>query len=277
MPEASRAIGTLTRNQLFAALFLLAALNSMAGLAIKSVQQQGWADALMNLLGLSAIVWAGLVAGLHILIDAPPSPRPRSLDLWLSGLVGIVALLPIATASMVSLTVLALYGLTSSDRNSAIRRSSIIFLAMTGVLIWGRLVMAVFSRPLLDLDAMFVSGLLGSEHQGNMLWYQGDPTRLVVAPGCSSLQGMSLALLFWAIVNQLFKVPFGWRPALWCLAALAATIGINVLRIGAMLRFPAHLAEIHTGWGFHLSMWATLVAVGLICLFGARREVFRRD
>ena len=149
------------------------------------------------------------------------------------------------------------------------------FLAVTGALLWGRVFLALFSRPLLDLDATFVAGLIGSEHRGNMLWYAGGPTRLVVAPGCSSMQGLSLAVVLWAAINQFFEVRFGWKPALWCLAALAATVAINVLRIASMLRFPAHLEEIHNGWGYHLSMWLTLAAVAAICLWGARREVFR--
>jgi hypothetical protein len=43
-----------------------------------------------------------------------------------------------------------------------------------------------------------------------MLWYEGFPTRLVVAPGCSSMQGISLSILLWTTVNQLFEIPFGW-------------------------------------------------------------------
>jgi hypothetical protein len=60
------------------------------------------------------------------------------------------------------------------------------------------------------------------------------------------------------------------------LAAIGATIGVNVIRIGSMLSFPAHLDALHHGWGFHLFMWLTLIAVGAICLYGARRHVFAR-
>jgi exosortase/archaeosortase family protein len=147
---------------------------------------------------------------------------------------------------------------------------------MSGALLWGGLILLLFSRPLLDVDAIFVSGLLGTEHQGNLLWYEGGSTRLVVAPGCSSMQGISLALLFWVTVNQFFEVRFDRRAILCCLAALAATVLINVLRIGSMLVFPQHLDAIHHGWGFHFAMWATLLAVAAICVYGARREIFAR-
>jgi exosortase/archaeosortase family protein len=274
--DASPGIVALGRERLFAGLFFLATLNAVAGLAIKSVETQGWAGALTDLFGVSAVVWAALWAGIHILRGDPRHTELRTADPWMAAFAVLITILPFASASMVALSILATYGILTAGSSAAIRRSSIIFLAMSGALIWGRLVLAVFSRPLLDLDAIFVSTLLGSEHQGNMLWYQGQSTRLVVAPGCSSMQGMSLALLLWATINQLFEVRLDWKSSLWCLAALAVTILINVLRIGAMLIFPQHLEEIHTGWGFHLSMWATLIVVGLICLFGARREIFRR-
>jgi hypothetical protein len=54
------------------------------------------------------------------------------------------------------------------------------------------------------------------------------------------------------------------------------TIAINVVRIGSMLTFPAHLHELHNGWGLQLFMWMTLIAVAAICLYGARRHVFAK-
>jgi exosortase/archaeosortase family protein len=263
------------RNAFFLGLFLVAALNSFAGPAIRSVAEQGWAGALAGLFGISAILWAALAAGLKILADDPSREPLRPLDFPVAVLVAAAAAVPVATASMFGLTFLSLYAVATGGAGSPPRRAGIVFLAMTGALIWGRVLLATFSRPLLDLDALFVSAALGVEHRGNLLWSGDSLTRLVVAPGCSSMQGMSLALVFWATVNQLFEVPFGRRAAIACLLALAATVAINVLRIGAMLRFPEHLAAIHTGWGFHLSMWVTLAAVVAICLWGGRREIFR--
>lgn len=274
MPAIAQA--PLDRNGLFFGLFLLAALNGVAGTAVRTVQEVGWGVGLASLLGVSAVVWAALAAGLAILRGAR-GEGPRRGDAAVALTVAAVALIPAATASVAALTLLAAWAILTAAPGSPIRRAGIVFLAMAGALLWGRLILALFSGPLLDLDAAFVSGVVGAQQQGNMLWLdEGGGARLVVAPGCSSMQGMSLALLFWAMVNQLFGVRFGWKPALWCLAALAATVAINVARIGAMLRYPAHLDSIHTGLGYHLSMWLTLAAVAAICLWGARREIFGR-
>ncbi len=262
------------REQLFAGLYLLATLNAFTGHAVRTIEQRGLAGAAFELFGVSAILWAALAAGLAILCRVEGAPL-RAWDRPIAILVACAALVPTAPASSVALTLLAGWGIATALPRSALRRASIIFLAITGALLWGRLLLAMFSRPLLDIDAFFSAFLLDAHHQGNMLWKDGTPLKLVVAPGCSSMQGISLALVFWATVNQYFDVRFGWRAAGYALAAVAATVAINVLRIGAMLRWPHLLDAIHHGWGWHIAMWTTLLSVVAICVFGARREIFR--
>ncbi len=263
-----------TRSQLYLGLFLVAALNAFVGLGVREVEEVGIASAAFNLFGISAILWVALAAGLTILGGDSSDERPHSADLALAAAVLAATLFPAATASSVALSGVGLWAAWSAARDTPLRRAGIIFLAMTGALLWGRVLLAMFSRPLLDIDAIFVAGLLGVANQGNLIWSADRATQLLVAPGCSSMQGLSLALVLWATVNQYFRVPFGWKAALYCLAALAATVLVNVLRIGAMLHWPAHLEAIHHGWGFWLSMWTTLILVCAICLYGARREVF---
>lgn len=262
------------RNALFSGLFLLVGLNSLAGQVLRSLGEQDVLAAFGNLFGVSAIVWVALAAGISILYDGSKNEPVHRPDIAIAIAMALVVFLPMATASMIALTILSFYAILSASPASPLRRSGIIFLAMAGTLLWGRFILALLSRPLLDLDAAFVAALLGAQREGNMLWFADAPSRLIVAPGCSSMQGMSLAILLWATINQFFKVRFGWKPLLWCLAALAATVGINVLRIGAMLAFPAYHDAIHVGWGFHTAMWATLVAVAGICIYGAKREIF---
>lgn len=264
----------LSRAQLFYALFLIATLNGFVGMAVRAVEGFGWAAAAFDLFGISAILWVALAAGLKILGEDDGTQPLRRGDMPVAILLLLATLLPIAPASTVALTAAAFWAAVTALPGSPLRRAAIVFLAITGAILWGRLLLATFSRPLLDIDAIFVAGTLGVEHQGNMIWSADRATRLIVAPGCSSMQGMSLAIVFWATINQLFRVPFGWKAVGYCLAALAATIAVNVLRIGAMLRWPEHLDAIHHGWGMQIAMWTTLALVVGICLFGARREVF---
>lgn len=265
-----------TRNQLFAGLALLASLNAFAGNVAASVAELGLLNSAFALFGVSAILWVALAAALALLLGEAADSPPTGLD-WGAGVVVFgAALLPTATASGVALTGLALWAIVSGASRPRLRRAGLILLAMTGALVWGKLILAVFANPFLDMDVLFVSGLLGAEHDGNVIWREGGPMSLVVSTGCSSMNGVSIAIVFWATVNQYFGVPFGWRAAISGAAAIGATVLINVLRIGAMLTWPAHFHAIHEGVGSIVYMWVTLLAVVAICVWGGRREIFAR-
>ncbi|WP_166039698.1 hypothetical protein [Sphingosinicella sp. YJ22] len=272
--SAEARLPAVSRASLFFGLFLLATLNAFVGLALRHLEGMGFVAAALNLFGVSAILWAALAAGLSIAREGDATEPWRRGDALVAALVVAGALFPVPTASAVALTGASLWTVFTSAPGSPLRRSGLVFLAITGAVLWGRLLLALFSGPLLALDAVFVAGSLGVEHVGNTLWSTDRATRLIVAPGCSSMQGMSLAIVFWATVNQLFRVPFSWGAVAWCAAALAATVAVNVVRIGAMLSFPDHLEALHNGWGYSLFNWLTLVLVVAIVLFGARREVF---
>lgn len=268
----TRAFG---RAELFLALFLIATLNAFAEPALRQIEAAGPVRAALDLFGISAILWVALAAGLRILADDSGGAPWRRGDGPVGAMVLAAAAIPVPVASGLALTLAALWAIATTGPATPLRRSAIIFLAVTGTLVWGRLLLALFGRPLLDLDALFVSALLGAERAGNMIWSQEAAMRVIVAPGCSSLQGISLAVVFWATVNQTFAVPFDRRAIGYGLAALAATILVNVVRIAGLLHYPEHFASIHAGRVASLLMWLTLLLVAGICLFGARREIFR--
>jgi exosortase/archaeosortase family protein len=266
----------LTRPRLFFWLFLLAAGNALAGFALQFFHEHDLASSLGNLFGISAVVWVAAVAGLALLAE-PAAPAPvRRLDWAIAAMIAVGALIPLGPASSVALTLLSIYAILTNASGSALRRAAIIFLAITGMLIWGRLALALFSGPLLDADSFLVASLFGMGRVSNFISFADGSGQFAVAPGCSSLQGMSIAIVMWALVNQWFDVPFSRSALIALLAALTVTIAINVLRIGAIGLFPTHFDEIHTGIGWHLFSWLTLISVAGICLYGARREIFQR-
>ena len=266
----------LTRSRLFFWLFLLATANALTGFALQYFHEHDLVSSLGNLFGISAVVWVAAVAGLALLAErTAPAPIER-LDWAIAGMTAVAALVPFGPASSVTLTLLSIYAILTSAPGSTLRRAAIIFLAITGMLIWGRLALALFSGPLLDADSFLVASLFGMERVSNFISFADGSGQFAVAPGCSSLQGISIAIVMWALVNQWFDVPFTRAAFVALLAALAVTVAINVLRIGAIGLFPAHFDEIHTGIGWHVFSWLTLVSVAGICLYGARREIHQR-
>jgi exosortase/archaeosortase family protein len=269
--------GRVRRQDLFLGLVSLAALNAFAGVGIVTLRERGLAYSIFELFGISAIVWLALAAALALLLRRRGRPEaPRRWDWAVAVSVLLAALAPSGAAGAAGLTLLALYMIATTAAGSPERGAGFICLAMAGSLLWGRVVLAMFSGPLLGLDANLVGWLFGARQVANVVSFVDGSGRIVVAPGCSSWQGMSLALLFWVTVNEYYRVPFGWRAAGWCAAALAATIAVNVARMGAMILYPKHIAAIHHGWGWHFFMWTTLVAVVGICLWGARDAIRER-
>ncbi|MDB5698184.1 MAG: hypothetical protein JWN69_988 [Alphaproteobacteria bacterium] len=274
--STARAGARLARPKLFLWLFLLAISNALLGFALQFYYAHDLASSLGNLFGISAIVWVAAAAGIALLVQPALQEPVRRLDLWMAGLIAAAVLVPIGPASSGALTLLSLYAIATSARGSNLRRAAIIFLAITGMLIWGRLVLALFSGPLLDADSFLVASLFGIGRVSNFISFADGSGQFAVAPGCSSLQGMSVAIVMWALVNQCFEVPFRRAALMALLAAFMVTIAINVLRIGAIGLFPAHFDQIHTGVGWHVFSWLTLISVAGICLYGARREIFQR-
>ena len=83
-----------------------------------------------------------------------------------------------------------------------------------------------------------------------------------------------MAIVFWVTVNQWLKVQLTLRSVIWCVLAIVAAFGINILRIAALVHFPLYYQEIHVGWGAQLASFSTMIAIAVIVLCGARREVF---
>jgi exosortase/archaeosortase family protein len=266
----------LTRSRLFFWLFLVAAGNALTGFGLQFYHEHDLASSLGNLFGISAVVWVAAAAGL-VLLAEPTAPAPvERLDWAVAAMTAVAALVPLGPASSVALTLLSIYAILTSASGSTLRRAAIIFLTITGMLSWGRLALALCSGPLLDADSFLVASLFGMGRVSNFISFADGSGQFAVAPGCSSLQGMSVAIVMWALVNQWFEVPFSRSALVALLAALTATVAINVLRIGAIGLFPAHFEEIHTGIGWHVFSWLTLISVAGICLYGARREISQR-
>ncbi len=262
------------RPRLFLWLFLIAALNGLAGFALSAIAVAGWAGAALDLFGISAILWMALAAGLQLLRAAPRGEPATRRDFLVAALGLLAVALPSATISSGALTLFALHAFITAAAGSPLRRAAIVFLAVSGATLWGRLVLAAFSHPLLDLDAFLVSRIAGVAQEGNLIAFADGSGTMAVAPGCSSLQGISLALVFWATVNQWFEVRFSRRSLAWLGAAVAATVAVNVLRIAALAHFPAHFDSIHGGLGWHAAAWTTMILVAVLCVYGARREIF---
>jgi exosortase/archaeosortase family protein len=95
----------------------------------------------------------------------------------------------------------------------------------------------------------------------------------VILPACSSLANMSLAFLCWVTISQLVRHKWRFQDLLWCFAACASVVTVNVTRMSLMALSPAHYHAIHSEAGDMFTSWIILVLTVGISLLGLKREI----
>ena len=264
------------RDQFFAGLFIVAAANGLVATVIEAVHALGWSGALLQTFNVSALVWFACIAAPALILKSDAGETIKRVDLVIAALVLGLALVPLGKASWFAVSVMALYLLAASRPESLRWRSALIMLALTGPMLWGPILMGTIGLFFVRADAILVAMLIGTERFGNVVRFVDASGTFQITPGCSSLEGMSLAILAWVTTTQL--VNHTWRRIdyLWCLAAAGSVLIINIVRLSLIGSFPKHFDVLHGPVGEAVLAWVLLGAVVTICLLGVRRELFAR-
>ena len=272
-PLALRA--SMPRNEFFAGLFILGCANGIGARAIESVNQHGWAGALIGTFEISLIVWFSCFAGIAF-IFRDTAANIRAFDVIIGAGFLLLVILPIGGLSWLAVTALSLYVLVFTNASSALRKGAVILLATTVPMLWSRLLFHFFANRILEIDAAFVGWLLGTPRTGNIIGFADQSGNLAILPPCSSLGNVSLAILCWVTMSR--SVRHRWSPhdIFWCLFACGSVVTLNVTRISLMGLSRSHYEVIHSQWGDTV---VNIIILGLtvcISLLGVRRELFSR-
>jgi exosortase/archaeosortase family protein len=261
------------RGAAYAFIWLLLTLNALPTFIGEAVRAHGWIVAAFNLFDVSAIVWMALAAGLALAWR-----EDRALDASDKSLIAaavLVALVPVPSLSAAFLTIISACAVARAAKGTALFRAAAVFLGLSTFLFWGRLLLALGAGPLLGADAQFVGLISGMPVRGNMVGF-ADGTHFLIAPGCSSLHGVSLALILWTTALAWFDL----RPtrALWLTlaAAVIASVAVNGVRLTAIAWSPASFDYWHNGGGAMLFGWIALLAIGGVVFLGLRSALDAR-
>jgi hypothetical protein len=266
----SRSLGV-SRGELFASIYILGCANGLLARAVQSIHGHGWLDAAVDTFDVSIIVLVACLAGLSlILVDR--TGEVRTTDLVLSSMLLLLIALPIGATSWLAVTILSLYVLVWGQAVDSRRRGAIILLAVTVPMLWSRLIFNLFARFILELDAILVGWVLGTNRTGNVVEFADHSGSLAIFPGCSSFANVSLALLCWVAVSQ--YVEHKWRPQdiFWCFLACLSVVAVNVLRISLMGINESHYLMLHSPPAEILLSIVMLSLVVSISLAGTRHD-----
>jgi hypothetical protein len=271
----------MSRDHFFCGLFILAAANGLEASVVGSVLTHGWFNALLDLFGVSAVVWIACFAAANLLYGSRLNEMITTLDAVVGLAVLALTILPFERVSWFALTALSLYMLWASSAQSLRRRGALIALAITGPMLWGPALMLICGPTILKGDAVLVSGLIGTEHVGNVflgaIGSDGSPTRYMVYPDCSSLRGMSIAVLAFVTITNVLGITWSARHFVFGVFATLSVLVVNVTRLSLIGLFPAYFSAIHGMPGSAIAAWLSLALVIAISLVGVGREAFARS
>jgi exosortase/archaeosortase family protein len=268
---------SMTRDELFAGLCILACANGLWGRVIMAVREGGWQGAVFSL-DISAFVLFACVGAVWLLLR-DRNGEIRSGDLAVAVALIIFIVLPIPALGWMALTGLSLYILLFSNGSSSRKRGAILMLAITVPMLWTPLLIQFFEGPVLGLDASLVAWLIGSHRTGNMVAFSQGSGYVQIAPACSSITNLALAFLCWVGVMQWANRRLSPEDILWALLVCSSAVAINVMRIALV----AHSREYYEV--FHDQYWdltsaianvVTMAAASGFSVLGARRELFSR-
>ncbi|WP_029004184.1 hypothetical protein [Azorhizobium doebereinerae] len=258
------------RKDLFAALATLGFANGLVIRVSDSGLARGWTAALMDTFDISPIVWVAMAMAVARLREGGDERASRP-DMAVGLLCLAACLVPVAQASWLAMTGLGLYLAWAPAREPALRDGGRLLLAITIPMLWSRLLLSAFSGPVLTAEAALVASLVGTEHVENAVLYPGGSGVLWIAPTCSSLVTVALALLCWVAFMVGARSPWSARAAGWGLLACLAAMALNVARLAVLALNPAEHAVLHGPVGNAAMNWLTTAALLAVCWVGVRR------
>ena len=268
-------VQAISRGQWFGMTFLLLSMNGAARLAATTIIQEGGLVAAVNLFGVSAIIWMAVAAGASLSFNDPDKTPLGRTDVVAVAAAITLMIIPVAPLSSVALTALGAWVVIRTRRDRPLRRGALIFIAITGSLLWGRALLAAGSDLFLSWDGRIAGLVAGTGGTANVVQFANNAGTYYVAPGCSSLQGISLAIVLWVTVVQYYNLTIGRRALITLGAAITGAIVANVLRLAAIASWPAHFDSLHAGLGATVFGWLGLFLIIAAVGIGLRHALFR--
>ena len=257
---------------------ILLVLNIAQWKAQSAIANDGILVAAFNLFDISAIVWVATAAAASLLIKAPEADMqaPRLSDWLVLAACIVAALIPSTPPAGIALTGLALWMIVKGSHLE--RRAGYISAAVAGGLVWGHVLLKFFGDRILQFDGKIVGLLSGTGGFSNVVYFNDGQQHdfFLVAPGCSSLHGISLGFVLWITIIQYFEIRIDRRALVILAIAILSAIAINIVRLAALANFPDHFDLIHTGWIADMVGFATLLVFISTYWIGFGRTIAHR-
>ncbi len=262
-----------SRGTLLGSLAAAGLANGLLNRVIDAVASEGLAGGIAGTFGISALVW--IAASICVAQAWTAKPEPAGAwDIACAWIAAAMLCVPSDIVSWVTVSGVALYFIRRTTPSSALRRAAVILLAITIPCFWSRILFALLSDTILAADAFLVSTAIGTERSGNVFETADGTGAIWIAPGCSSLANVSLAILCWTLFvnarpgNRIKAT----NAVVWCGLSATVVIAINVGRMALVGLEPQFYEAVHGRVGSAIAGWLTLGAMVAISFRGIRPQ-----
>jgi exosortase/archaeosortase family protein len=266
---------SISRDELFAGLYILGCANGLLGRTIYALNLEGWSGVVAGV-EMNVIVWGAAFAGLYLLITSSSRDQIQRLDLVVAAIFLPFVMVPSYPLSWVAVTGLSVYVLLFANNGSQRRRGALILLALAFPMLWSRLFFQLLARPLLALDATMVTWLLGTERIGNLVRFADDSGYMLITPACTTFGSISYTFLCWITVTQWANHRWSSKDLLWISLMFAGLIATNITRMAVTGLSSWHYEVFHNQWEEMILGTVVLCFIIGMSVMGARRELFSR-
>lgn len=260
------------RAGIFAGAGVIATINALADQIVAS--DASLIVRILDLGGVSAVIWFALYAALKIGLEAGDEPL-RKADVPVLLAILASCFIPVTVAARAGVLLCAFYLFATTRSDAPDRRVALVLLALTGTLVWGPLILTLLAAPILSLDAHITGWIIGSPVTANMVQFAGTDRIYIVAIACSSIHNISLAIVLWCTAVALFDLKVDGRLLLICAGMMVLMFALNIVRLSLMGLFPDHFYFLHAGAGGLLFGWLEVIAMALLAGLGVSNAVAR--
>jgi hypothetical protein len=139
---------------------------------------------------------------------------------------------------------------------------------------WSRVVFEILGDAILRIDGFLVGIILKTPRTGNAAAFADGWGHFWIAPECSALSNVSIAILLWVLLRQSLPAFRGLRPN-HCMIAAMAVVVLNTIRLGLTGLSRAHYEVLHGPTGSAVFGWGMLATIAAIYLVAGRRSLAR--
>jgi hypothetical protein len=256
------------------ALLLLGVINGCVPQAVRSVVNAGFWPAAFGTFDVSVVVLVAAVIGARFSLRSPNTDVDYT-DWITVALYTLLLIIPHRASTWIGLTLFASYDFARGPRTSSSLAAASIFLAIAINEFWGAFLLQLFAVPLFEIDAAMATAALalmnggGAFRDGNII-HTGQNLALVVATGCSSVAGMSAALLCWITVTRALRLQWKWSELPAAIFVCVSVVLLNVLRMALMGFGPQWFSLVHGPIGANVFNVAILGMAAATAFYTAR-------